>query len=48
MFNLNLTLTTAEGVQRREVSWEELPEVLEQHFGLSVMPDRPPKPMPWG
>ena len=29
-------------------TWEELPEVLETHFGLSVMPDHPPKPMPWG
>ena len=46
--NLNLTLTSAEGVLRREVSWEELPEVLEKHFGINVMPDHPPRPMKWG
>ena len=46
--NLNLSLTSSEGVQRREVSWEELPEVLEKHFGIDVMPDHPPRPMSWG
>ena len=44
MFNLSLNLVTAEGSSRRELSWEELPEVLKTHFGLSVMPDHPPLP----
>ena len=48
MFNLSMTVTTPRGVEHREVSWEELPEVLETSFGLRVMPDRPPKAMPWG
>ena len=45
MFNLSLNLVTARGASRRDVSWEELPRVLEEVFGLSVVPDRPPMPM---
>ena len=44
MMNLFLTLTAPEGVERREVSWEELPGVLKKYFGLDVMPDHAPMP----
>ena len=42
--NLNLTLATPAGIERREVPWEELPEVLQKHFGLEEVPDHPPQP----
>ena len=45
MFNLSLNLVTSQGARRRDVSWEELPEVLKTHFGLSVTPDHPPLPL---
>ncbi len=43
MANLAMTLTTPAGTERREVSWEELPEVLKKHFGLDAVPDHPPQ-----
>ena len=46
MFNLSLNVVTAEGASRRDEAWEELPEVLERHFGLTVLPKRPPVPFP--
>ena len=44
MMNLQLTLTTPGGTERRQVPWEELPEVLKKHFGLDEVPDHPPRP----
>jgi len=44
MFNLSLNVVSNGRSERRDVSWEELPAVLETHFGLSIMPDHPPLP----
>ncbi len=46
MFNLALSETVNGVKTTREVSWEELPEVLKTCFGLDVMPNRAPAPMP--
>ena len=43
MFNTFLTLTEGSEVTRRDVPWEELSAVLQEHFGLDVMPDHQPE-----
>ncbi len=48
MFNLQLTVTEGQQVTRRQVSWDELPGVLQQYFGLDVMPDHEPEPFRFG
>ena len=48
MMNLFLTHQEGEKTERREVSWEELPRVLKEHFGLDAMPDHKPEPFKFG
>ena len=48
MMNLFLTHQDGEKTERREVSWEELPGVLKEHFGLDAMPDHKPEPFRFG
>ena len=45
---MNLFFTKQEGdkTERRELRWEELPEVLRTYFALDVLPDHKPEPMP--
>ena len=42
--NLSLNVTAAGKTEHRDLTWEELPAVLEKYFGLTELPDHPPKP----
>ena len=46
LMNLRLTYLEGEKAEVRELAWEELPQVLQTCFGLEVMPDRMPEPLP--
>ncbi len=44
MMNLSLTCQEGERIEHRAVSWEDLPGVLEECFGLTEAPVHPPAP----
>lgn len=48
MFNLSLNIVSGGESNRRDVPWDELPAVLEEYFGLSVLPDHEPASFSFG
>ena len=46
LMNLSFTRQERSVTERRELRWEELPEVLKTCFALDALPDHQPAPMP--
>ncbi len=43
LMNLSFTVQKGDKTERRELTWEELPGVLKECFGLDAVPDRKPE-----